>query len=407
MHRRWALGVRVFMVIAVAGLLGACAPGAPASPTAAPTAAKPTTAPAGPAASPAVAASPAASPAAAPSPAVTGSPAALPVASPAASPVASPAASPAAAKPAGGQPAGKTDAVKVAHAPSLLFAPLYLAIDKGYFAEQGIEVQLETVTAGQDAMALAANNQLDVVVAGFGVATFNAIDRGLDLKVVGSMGRQPNSGRPTALMVRKELLDSGQVKEMKDLKGRKIGLAGGMGATGSYLMATKLREGGLTLKDVEVVNLAFPDQVQGLKSGAIDAAIPPAPFTEQIRQDGSADYFGGPFTPGAGSVGTVFGPSLVKDRPGVGQRFMNGLMKAAKDLQGPALKSDANLAIFEKYVRIPTATLRTMDPYDYEPNLKPDLATLTDMQQVFIAEGLLRFASPIPAERYVDESLTR
>jgi len=129
----------------------------------------------------------------------------------------------------------------------MLFAPLYVAIDKGYFAEQGIEVQLETVTAGQDAMALAANNQLDVVVAGFGVATFNAVERGLELKVVGSMGRQPRDGLPSALMVRKPLLDSGEVKELADLKGRKVGLAGGMGATGSYLMAVKLRQAGLTL----------------------------------------------------------------------------------------------------------------------------------------------------------------
>lgn len=153
-----------------------------------------------------------------------------------------------------------------------------------------------------------------------------------------------------------------------------------------------------------MVNLAFGDQVQGLKSGAIDAAFPPAPFTEQIRRDGTADYFGGPLTPGAASVGTVFGPSLVKDRPGVAARVMMALVRAARDLQGAGIKSDANLAIFEKYVRLPIDTLRTMDPYDYEPNLRPDAATLTDMQQVFIAEGLLRFAAPIPADRYIDES---
>ena len=68
------------------------------------------------------------------------------------------------------KPSGPVQTVKIAHAPSLLFAPLYVAIEKGYFAEQGIEVSLETVTAGQDAMALTANNQLDATVAGFSVA---------------------------------------------------------------------------------------------------------------------------------------------------------------------------------------------------------------------------------------------
>ena len=59
---------------------------------------------------------------------------------------------------------------------------------------------------------MAANNQLDVVVAGFSAATFNAIDRGLDLRIVSSMGQQARNGYPSALMVRKELLASGLVK---------------------------------------------------------------------------------------------------------------------------------------------------------------------------------------------------
>jgi NitT/TauT family transport system substrate-binding protein len=295
-------------------------------------------------------------------------------------------------------------AVKIAHAPSLLFAPLYVAIEKGYFTEQGIDVSLETVTAGQDAMALVANSQLDAVVAGFSVALFNAVDRGLDIRVVGSMGAQPRQGRPTALMVRKDLLDGGQVREMKDLKGQKVAIAGGNGSTGAYLLATKLRDGGLKLSDVEIVNLAFPDQVQAFKQGAIDAAIPPTPFTEQIRQDGSADYFGGPFTPGSSSVGIVYGPTLFKGRPDVGKRLMTALVKGSRAIQGDTIKSDEHLAIFSKYTRIPVETLRSMDPYDFAPNLAPNIPTLMDMQQVFIAEGLLKFPAPLPPDRWVEES---
>src|SRR5581483_65785 len=171
------------VLIAVLSFAAACAPAAP-SPT--PASSKP----AAPAASPAAA--PAASPAAA-------------VASPAAA-VASPAASPvAAAKP---SVPGKVESVKVAHAPSTLFAPLYVAIEKGYLKDQAIDVQLDTVPAGQDAMALVAAGQLDAVVAGFGAATFAAVDRGLELKVTGSMGVQPQQGYPSAFMVRKDLLQS-------------------------------------------------------------------------------------------------------------------------------------------------------------------------------------------------------
>ena len=75
-----------------------------------------------------------------------------------------------------------------------------MAIEKGYLAEAGIAPQLEVVTAGQDAMALAAQGQLDVVVGGFGAATFNAIDRGLEIRVVGTMGAQPQTGFPWVLL---------------------------------------------------------------------------------------------------------------------------------------------------------------------------------------------------------------
>ena len=386
-------------------VLAACAPSAPPQPTPAPKSEIQPAADAKPAASPAASPAGSASPAPAASPAVAASPATG--ASPAASPSPAAVASPAAATSGAPRPVGKVESVKVAHAPSLLFAPLYVAIEKGYLAEQSIEVTLETVTAGQDAMALAANGQLDAVVAGFSVALFNAVDRGLDIRVVGSMGAQPKQGRPTALMVRKDLLAGGQVKEMRDLKGKKVAIAGGNGSTGAYLLATKLREGGLALNDVEIVNLAFPDQVQAFKQGAIDAAIPPAPFTEQIRQDGSADYFGGPFTPGASSVGIVYGPTLLKERNEAGKRLMAALIRGSRAIQGEAIKSDEHLAIFSKYTRIPAETLKTMDPYDFAPDLAPNLQSLMDMQQVFIAEGQLKFPAPLPAERWADESFVR
>ncbi|MGW5121800.1 ABC transporter substrate-binding protein, partial [Streptomyces noursei] len=54
----------------------------------------------------------------------------------------------------GGSPSekpGEVTTVRVAHVPSTLFAPLYLADAKGYFKEQGLQVELTKVQAGQDA----------------------------------------------------------------------------------------------------------------------------------------------------------------------------------------------------------------------------------------------------------------
>jgi NitT/TauT family transport system substrate-binding protein len=304
-------------------------------------------------------------------------------------------------------PPAAPETVRIAHAPSTLFAPLYVAIEKGYLAEQGITPQLEVVTAGQDAMALAAQGQLDLVVGGFGAATFNAIDRGLEIRVVGSMGAQPQTGFPSALMVRRDLLDNGQVRSVADLKGRKVALAGGAGSTGSYWIGTKLREANLTLGDIDIVNMGFPDMIAAFKSAAVDAAFPPAPFTTQIIHDNSAENFGGPIRPGASAVGTVYGTSFMRDRDATARRFFVAIVRGARDVQGDSYYSDENLEIFSKYTRLGIDVLRDIDQYAFDPDLKPDVETLMDMQRLFQQAGIIVYNPPLPPERVADESYSR
>lgn len=302
----------------------------------------------------------------------------------------------------------KMQTVTVIHVPSTLFAPLYLAIEKGYLKEQGIEVRLDRVAAGQDAMAMAATGHVDVVVGGFGAATFNSVDRGADLRIVASMGAQPARGYPSALMVRQDLLDSGAVKGIADLRGRKIGISGGLGSAGSYWVAVKLREAGLGLKDIEVVNLGFPEMVSGLKQGAIDAALPPAPFTTQIKDGKFGDFFGGPLSPGASAVGVVYGGKFIQERREAGMRFMVGLVRAARELQTDQQYYDGkNLEIYAKYTGGKPEDLKNQDRYDFHPDLRPDVETLTNMQKVFIEEGILKLAGPLPAQRWADPSFVQ
>jgi NitT/TauT family transport system substrate-binding protein len=324
-----------------------------------------------------------------------------------AAPADSPTAPPAPTVAAIPSPPAAPDTVRIAHAPSTLFAPLYVAIEKGYLAEQGIAPQLEVVTAGQDAMTLAAQGQLDVVVAGFGAATFNAIDRGLEIRVVGTMGAQPQSGFPSALMVRKDLLDGGQVRTVADLKDHKVALAGGAGSTGSYWIATKLREANLTLRDIDIMNMAFPDMVIAFKSAAIDAAFPPAPFTTQIIRDGSAENFGGPIRPGASAVGTVYGTSFMRDHDAAAKRFFLAIVRGARDLQGDRYYSDENLEILAKYTRLGVDVLRNIDQYAFDPDLKPDVDTLMDMQRLFMEAGILVYSPSLPPERVADDRYSR
>ncbi|MGH3585456.1 MAG: ABC transporter substrate-binding protein, partial [Pseudonocardia sp.] len=81
----------------------------------------------------------------------------------------------------GGEPGGadgKTVNVGVVQLP--IFAPIFVADAKGYFADEGLTVNVQNVKSGQDAIPLAASGKLDAVLAGFSAGMFSAIQSGLD-----------------------------------------------------------------------------------------------------------------------------------------------------------------------------------------------------------------------------------
>ena len=70
------------------------------------------------------------------------------------------------------------------------------------------------------------------------------------------------------LLLRKDLIDSGAYKTLADLKGRKIAMAA-PGTASTTSTARALATVGLTIKDVELVYLSFPNMVTGLQNKAV------------------------------------------------------------------------------------------------------------------------------------------
>ncbi len=301
------------------------------------------------------------------------------------------------------QPADRT--VTVAGPPSTLFAPLYVAQARGYFKQQGITVRLQNVTAGQDAVALVASGKVDAIVGGFSAGMFSALERGLDFKVVGSMGASTGKDpAPSALMVSRKAVASGAVKRVADLEGAKIGIAGGPGSAGGYLLASILETAGLQLTDVKVVNLAFPDMGKALKSGAVLAALSAAPFTTAMENDGVATEFTSP-PAGTTSTGVIYGSDFAKSP--LAQKFFTALVKGARDLQTEDQKhSPEILKILSDYTGQKVSVLRTVPFYDWDPALAPPTETLDGMQRTFMQAGLVKYDEPIPDGTFIDGSLS-
>lgn len=377
--RLWAL-----MVVAMLALT-ACAPSPPA-PAAAPpksidvpkTAASPAASP-----SPGAAVSPAASPSPSPSPAAQAAPAAAQAAAP--------------------KPAGKTERVVVAHVPLLSFAILYSAIDNGFMAEQGIEVELQRVASGTEAVGFLAQGQVDVGAIGLAAGIFNAFSRGFDMRIVGTASAWGRS-HDVMILGAADKVASGELTTVADLKGKRVGIAGGAGSAGAYLVDAGLREAGLTIKDVQIVNVPNADMPTSLKNAAVDAGLAGVPFANQAVGEGWARPLLQNWEPGAATTQFIYSGKLMKERPEVAERFMVALMQGSRAMQGDQYASEKNLLIWEKYSGVKPDVVRLGIPLDYSPDMVIAKESILKQEQGHREAGSTEYGSALPSDTMIDES---
>lgn len=296
--------------------------------------------------------------------------------------------------------------VKVGHLASTLFSPLYVANAKGYFKDAGLELELVPVKSGQDGVPMLANGQLDVMVAGFSAGMFNALHQGLKFKVVGSMGLSTGDPKrsPTALEVSTRLHDAGTITRVANLKGHKIGVAGGPGATGGYLLATMLQAGGLTLKDVTVENLATPDQEPALTNGSVDAVTPSAPFSTSIEKAGVGTPLAVP-AKGVCATGVVFSERFSGGDNA--QKFFSALAKGAQQLSADGTQSDEIYQILAKATGQKLEVLKAAPMYTYAPDLAPLPEQLQAMQKIWMTGGQITYTDPLDVNSFVEAKFAK
>jgi len=294
------------------------------------------------------------------------------------------------------------DKVTVAYVAITNFAPLYIAIERGYMKEQNIEVNPQKVTTAADALPFLATGQYDIGGVGIAAATFNGFNKSLDFRIVASAAIQPLKNGPTVILVRKELKDSGKVKSVADLKGMKVGVAGAAGSTGAYFVAKALRDVNLTFKDITAVNLANPDLVLAMKQGSVDAALVGPPYSDQIIKDGTGVLLAQDTAPGAMTTVWMYSGKFMKEHPEVAKRFMIALVKGARAMQGDKYLDPDNIKAYIKYTPSTEDAVKSGVPPFVDPDLKVYLESVKSLEEVFRAEGWTDYNNTIAADKMAD-----
>lgn len=297
--------------------------------------------------------------------------------------------------------AQRVERVVVAHVPLINFATLYVAMERGFLRDQGIEIELQRVASGTEAVAFLAQDRLDVGAIGLAASIFNAFNRGLEMRVVATTSSW-GQRHGTRILARLDLFDSGEIRSVRDLRGRRVAVAGGAGSAGHYLFLIGARRGGIGPRDFELVNLPNPDHGPALRAGRVDASLTGSPFSSAALAQFLARPLLENFAPGTSSTVFAFSGGFMRTRPEVATRFLMALMTAARTMQGERYLDPENVAAYKKYTGVRDEVLRGEPPLLYYPDLRIVTPTIVDMEKAFREAGLADYATAIPIEQMVD-----
>ncbi len=184
---------------------------------------------------------------------------------------------------------------------------VFVAQDKGYFAAEGLDVELKFFDAAQPVAVAAVSGDIDIGVTGLTAGFFNLAGKGA-LRIVAAQSREEPGYHLDAWVVSKQAYEAG-LQSLADLPGHSIAITQ-VGSTFHYnvgLIADKLHFPLTSLKLVPLQSLA--NMASALKGGQVDAASLPATAAAPLWPPETSSSWAGSATRRRGSSAPSSPPS--------------------------------------------------------------------------------------------------
>jgi len=298
------------------------------------------------------------------------------------------------------------DKVAVGTGGSASDAPFYIAYDKGFFKDEGLDVDLIVLDSGAKVIAPLGTGALSV---GF----WNALVRGIKFRIVADRGHaQPGYLYQTVFM-RKDLIDSGQFKSLKDLKGMRMGFAA-QGVTSLSLLNEAAKYAGIKFEDITPVYLSFPQQIAALQNKALDGTLLIEPQATVAVNAGYGVRFmdTNEFYPYQQISVIFFSDRFATERKEVAEKFMRAWLRgvrsyndAIKDGKIAGAGADEVVAIMAKSFNMNPALIREMYSQAVEVTGAVNAAGVQKDLDFFLQQGWV--TGQIKASDVIDMSFAR
>jgi NitT/TauT family transport system substrate-binding protein len=285
----------------------------------------------------------------------------------------------------------------------------FIADKKGYFRDAGIAIAVTPFASAARMIAPLGTGQLDVGGGTVAAGLYNAVERGIRIRIVADKGSVADGYEFSTLLVRKDLADGGRYRTLADLRGLTIATAAqGSGSESSLNEA--LKKGGLKFADVNVVYMGFPEMLAAFRNRGIDGGVTNEPtVTRAIREGFAVRASPQTIYPGQQTAVVLFSESFA-NRRALAQRFITAYLRAVRDYNG-ALKdgrlAGANageiIAILTQYTAIKDPeTFATMAAFAVNPDGQVNAATLRNDLEFFKERRLVD--GKVSVEQVIDHS---
>ncbi|MFX3632398.1 MAG: ABC transporter substrate-binding protein [Candidatus Pristimantibacillus sp.] len=303
-----------------------------------------------------------------------------------------------AAAPSAGEPTkspeAKAEKINFAYMPNMGgAAPIAIGEEKGFFKEEGIELNAVKFLSGPPEFQAMASGDIDIAYIGPGATFLSAQGQG---NIIGLV----SLGKSDMVFATKK---SG-IKEWKDLKGKTVGVP--KGTSGEMVLNLGLEEAGLKASDVNIINMDVAGAVTAYVADKVDAVAIWSPYTTEIEKQVGAENMiklgdNASFFPEYSFPASwVVSPKFLKEKPELVEKFMKAM---AKITDYKINNIDEAVKLTAEYTQVPEDSLKQeLDSIDWIDNAKmvevfsngQAVQWFDNLQKLFVANEKLDKAVP-------------
>ncbi|HET7886449.1 MAG TPA: ABC transporter substrate-binding protein [Bradyrhizobium sp.] len=277
-------------------------------------------------------------------------------------------------------------------------APVFIAQDKGYFRDAGLEVELKFFDAAQPVAVAVTSGDIDFGVTSLTAGLYNLAGKGT-LKVIAGMSHE-KAGYPLIGYFATEKAYASGLKTPKDLAGKRIAMTQ-VGSSFHYSLGLLADKYGFKLSEMKLVPMQSLSNVgAALKGETVDAALLPVSAARKLMDEGGIKLLGwvGDETPW--QVGAVFAApktlakkDLVSKLLGAIERaereYHDVILTAVKDGEAPLNdKTRPLLEIIAKYTSLPLEQVVGNCAY-IDPDGRLDVKNVANQIEWMQAQGFV------------------